>query len=420
MGWFGGFFGGGGGSAPGGPGGGPAQDRDSVEGLSGLTGYSYDAGEIGGTDKASYGGGSTTSVARGAPTRSQRPQMRPDNLRTDTAQSRIGGVNTAPASTPAQKNTFKQNLNNLVTPFDNVKYEKGVNVFGALPDDIRATPRSFTNEELANFTTKNTAKENFANFLTPFDGARYTAGNLIEEATGRSLTGGGTIANKGGKQDYIYGVADDFSNNATLARGNMSQQDYNQALGGFNARQSQLEQNITPFGSYLASFLPYAIPTVGTLVGGKIGENMLSSGIESRRDMMDRHQAALDRGAIPSMVSGNYTGYTDTDGSFVSYDDTSSRDTTDSRGVDPVVGGEYGALGVGMDGEPPAPDVSDPVVVIDTDQDSDDPDEIIYASPMYEEFQFSVLPGLLTQTPDMTQEDIDAAFRIYRDAENAL
>jgi hypothetical protein len=120
------------------------------------------------------------------------------------------------------------------------------------------------------------------------------------------------------------------------------------------------------------------------------------------------------------MVSGNYTGYTDTDGSFVSYDDTSSRDTTDSRGVDPVVGGEYGALGVGMDGEPPAPDVSDPVVVIDTDQDSDDPDEIIYASPMYEQFQFSVLPGLLTQTPDMTQEDIDAAFRIYRDAENAL
>ena len=139
-------FGGGGGSAPGGPGGGPAKDRDSAEGLSGLTGYSYDAGEIGGTDKASYGSGSTTSVARSAPTRSQRPQMRPANLRTNTAQSRTGGVNTAPASTPAQKNTFKQNLNNLVTPFDNVKYEKGVNVFGALPDDIRATPRSFTNE----------------------------------------------------------------------------------------------------------------------------------------------------------------------------------------------------------------------------------------------------------------------------------
>jgi hypothetical protein len=56
--------------------------------------------------------------------------------------------------------------------------------------------RFFSPEQLGALPTVNSGRENMANMFTPFDGAKYVNGQLIEEATGRSLTGGGFITNK--------------------------------------------------------------------------------------------------------------------------------------------------------------------------------------------------------------------------------
>ena len=266
--------------------------------------------------------------------------------------------------------------------------------------------------------------------FTPFDGAKYVGGNLVEEATGQSLTGGGFITNKMGANDYIYGVSDDFSNNAPLERGNMSNQDYAVALQKFKIRQSQLE-NIPPSDpAYFSSFIPgLTIP----LVGGYLGEKMLEGGINERRAMMDQHQAALNAGATPNMSEDGkvYLGYKGADGKDVFY--------IENKNQDPLTDSNFGALNIGNNR---TDDRSDPVVLppetgmgggetvpLATLTQPErmqsyepipmDPNTIVYASPMYEKFQFEVLPGILKQMPNMTQEDIDAAFILYRDRQKA-
>ena len=290
--------------------------------------------------------------------------------------------------------------------------------------------RFFSPEQLGALPTVNSGRENMANMFTPFDGAKYVGGNLIEEATGRSLTGGGFITNKMGAKDYIYGVSDDFSNNAPPDQGKMSNQDYAVALQKFKIRQSQLE-NIPPSDpAYFSSFIPgLTIP----LVGGYLGEKMLEGGINDRRAMMDQHQAALNAGATPNMSEDGkvYLGYKGADGKDVFY--------IENKKKDPLTDSSLGALNMvnnrnddrqaqavwppetGMGGGETVPlaTLTQPERMQSYEPIPMDPNTIVYASPMYEKFQFEVLPGILKQMPNMTQDDIDAAFILYRDRQNA-
>ena len=366
----------------------------------------------------------------------------------------VGSANTKSNDTGGSGNSFSETVANWFTPNDNMRYEDGILVdtskgegkytplprneagaFTNIPDKSGITVtnrnrdnRTFTPDQQAKFTQKNSAREELANMFTPFDGAKYVGGNLVEEATGQSLTGGGFITNKMGANDYIYGVSDDFSNNAPLERGNMSNQDYAVALQKFKIRQSQLE-NIPPSDpAYFSSFIPgLTIP----LVGGYLGKKMLEGGINDRRAMMDQHQAALNAGAKADMSDGVYRGYTGVDGAFVPY--------IENKNQDPLTDSNFGALNMGNN---LTDDRSDPVVLppetgmgggetvpLATLTQPErmqsyepipmDPNTIVYASPMYEKFQFEVLPGILKQMPNMTQEDIDAAFILYRDRQKA-
>ena len=208
---------------------------------------------------------------------------------------------------------------------------------GALPSSSQSN-RTFSTDQLGALPTVNSTRENFANLLTMGDGAKYVNGQLIEEATGKSLTGGGTIKNKAGFDDYIYGVSDDFSNNAEPEQGTMSNEDYALELQKFKIRQSQLEQIPPSDAAYFSSFIPGQIlPVIGEYVGSK----MLEGGINERRAMMDQHQAALDAGATPVMQDGVYAGY-ETDDGVVKYQE--------DRPVDPMTDSNIGALNMGNDG----------------------------------------------------------------------
>jgi hypothetical protein len=235
---------------------------------------------------------------------------------------------------------------------------------------------------------------------------------------------------KSGDKDYIYGVSDDFSNNAPPDQGKMSNQDYAAALQKFKIRQSQLE-NIPPSDpAYFSSFIPgLTIP----FVGGYLGEKMLEGGINERRAMMDQHQAALNAGATPNMSEDGkvYLGYKGADGKDVFY--------IENKKQDPLTDSSLGALNMVNDrnDDRPAPVVLPPETGTRGGGDTSrgggtglrenipiepipmDPNTIVYASPMYEKFQFEVLPGLLKQMPNMTQDDIDAAFILYRDRQKA-
>lgn len=204
---------------------------------------------------------------------------------------------------------------------------------GALPSSSQSN-RTFSTDQLGALPTVNSTRENFANLLTMGDGAKYVNGQLIEEATGKSLTGGGTIKNKAGFDDYIYGVSDDFSNNAAPEQGTMSNEDYALELQKFKIRQSQLEQIPPSDAAYFGSFIPGQVIPV---VGGYIGSKMLEGGINDRRAMMDEHQAALNAGAKAIMQDGVYMGY-ETDDGVVKYQE--------NRPVDPMTDTSIGALNI--------------------------------------------------------------------------
>ena len=164
---------------------------------------------------------------------------------------------------------------------------------GALPADTTPRPTSTAG-------VSNSARENFANLLTPFDGASYVNGQLVDDKTGASLTGGGYSS----IGDYIYGVSDDFSNNVLDTTG-MDQDEISVATA-----KQQMQEDIPPGDlAYFASFLP---GMVNPMFGGILGEKMLSGGIEDRRAIIDQQVAALERGATPQFdAQGNYVGYED-------------------------------------------------------------------------------------------------------------
>ena len=145
---------------------------------------------------------------------------------------------------------------------------------GALPSGNQYN-RTFSTDQLGALTQVNTPRENIANILTLGDGAKYVKGQLIEEATGRSLTGGGMIKNKAGLNDYIC-------------------------------------------------------------------SKMLEGGINQRRAMMDKHQAALDAGATPFYTDdGVYAGYDTDDGKKENYElGGNNTSTQQSMGGDSYYGGD--------------------------------------------------------------------------------
>ena len=222
-----------------------------------------------------------------------------------------GGSSSSNDDKPA-KNSFTESLANIFTPNDGASY-----VGGQLVDDntgasissggttstgnvISGSANSTSNDDnnsapaqvvkplgtLENITTSspatggtNTFTENLANILTPFDGATYEGGQLIDSNTGASLTGGGYATNSAGQKDYIYGVADDFSNNIVDIEG-LSARDAN-----YKQQQAANLESVPPsMGAYLGSYLPALIPGVGGAVGGYLSGQALQAGIDKRRE----------------------------------------------------------------------------------------------------------------------------------------
>jgi hypothetical protein len=162
---------------------------------------------------------------------------------------------------------------------------------GALPADTTPRPTSTAG-------VSNSARENFANLLTPFDGASYVNGQLVDDETGASLTGGGYSSTG----NYIYGVSDDSSNNVLDTTG-MSSDEISVATA-----QQQMQEDIPPGDlAYFASFLP---GMVSPMFGGYLGEQMLKGGIEDRKSIIEQQVAALEMGATPQFdAQGNYVGF---------------------------------------------------------------------------------------------------------------
>jgi hypothetical protein len=281
-----------------------------------------------------------------------------------------GSANTESNDQGGSGNSLSENLANFFTPGDSMRYEDGILVdtsggegnytpvpkneagaFVNIADSNRNDGRTFTQEQLDALDTENTTRESFANLLTPFDNAEYIGGNLvteIEPGVFQDLTGGGVIRNKAGALDRIYGVSDDFSNNAPIEQGNMSNQDYAIAL----ARQKMLEDKPPSDAAYFSSFIPGAIVPV---VGGYLGQQMVEPGVKARQAEIDRQVSALQEGGTPQYEDDNYTGYTTSSGSFVPFN-------TDKP--DPMVTDSYGALNIG----PPPDDNPSPEVVYQDQQ----------------------------------------------------
>jgi hypothetical protein len=301
---------GGGGSSGGGIGGSGGSSGGGYNSGNGRDGPAPDMGRGGG------GGGSSGSSGGG------RSSGSGSNNISVVSKSGRGSVNS---------NSFLENLANTFTPKDGASYVGGQlvdastlesispggktskgntisgfansmsndNTWGPSPSD-----RTFTQAQLGALTTRNTFRENLANIITPFDGAKYVGGNLIEQATGRSLTGGGFATNKMGDKNFIYGVSDNFSNNAPIEQGQMSNKDFADAL----ARENRL-QDIPPSDlAYFSSFIPgQYVPFVGGWLGGK----MLEGGINERRAAVDRNEdPMLDQkiGALGNFVASGERG----------------------------------------------------------------------------------------------------------------
>ena len=162
---------------------------------------------------------------------------------------------------------------------------------GALPADTTPRPTSTAG-------VSNSARENFANLLTPFDGASYVNGQLVDDKTGASLTGGGYSSTG----DYIYGVSDDSSNNVLDTTG------MNSSEVAVATAQQQMQEDIPPGDlAYFASFLP---GMVSPMFGGYLGEQMLKGGLEDRKSIIEQQVAALEMGATPQFdAQGNYVGF---------------------------------------------------------------------------------------------------------------
>tara|TARA_B110000285_G_scaffold145579_1_gene162539 strand:- start:327 stop:1583 length:1257 start_codon:yes stop_codon:yes gene_type:complete len=266
----------------------------------------------------------------------------------------FGGGGAAESSDSGSDNSISERIANIFTPNDGASYKNGQLVDDATGEAISAGGTTSTGNVISGSAnnrvndrgalpsasgpkpvttsgTKNTFRENFANVLTPLDGAKYVNGQLVDKKTGTSLTGGGYSS----AGDYIYGVSDDFGNNVIDTSG-MSEKE----KGIATSRESMLEDLPPGDAAYFASFLPNM---VSPLFGGIIGDKMLEAGIDERKSIIDQQVAALERGAKPKFDGqGKYIGYSDpyedemedTFGSGNIYTETTLGDSTYNYGLD--------------------------------------------------------------------------------------
>jgi len=293
----------------------------------------YDASLISGTyDTSGLSGSEKTDISNQAAsktfeyenpeefTRLQREAENPSGSR--------GALSNVQTTSGSVANSLTESFANIFTPFDGASYVNGQLVDDATGERISsggttstgnviagtantrsndritssertgALPATMETQPLSTDGIENSTRENLANILTPFDGASYVNGQLVDDATGASLTGGGYSS----KGDYIYGVSDDASNNVLDTTG-MSASEVANATAG-----QQMLDDIPPSDlAYFASFIPgMALP----VIGGFLGEKMLEGGIEERKSIIDQQVAALEMGATPQFDSqGNYVGF---------------------------------------------------------------------------------------------------------------
>ena len=221
---------------------------------------------------------------------------------------------------PATNSTMEE-LANLMTPNDGAVYANGQLIDEATGNVIAAGGLSSTGNTIygtANTASNdiadymgygsapvlNTGRETLANIITPGDNAMYVDGQLVNTLTGESLTGGGyTIDPVTGVKDYVYGVSDDFSNNAAVDTTGMTQAQATAAIANQKMRQDIPPSDLAYFGSFLGN-------SVIPIFGGMIAEKMLMGGIENRQSIIDEHTAALEAGATPQYnEAGEYVGF---------------------------------------------------------------------------------------------------------------
>ena len=221
---------------------------------------------------------------------------------------------------PATNSTMEE-LANLMTPNDGAVYANGQlideatgNVIAAgglssTGNTIRGTANTASND-MADYMgygsapVVNTSRETLANIITPGDNAMYVDGQLVNTLTGESLTGGGyTIDPVTGEKDYVYGVSDDFSNNAAVDTTGMTQVEKTAAIANQQMLQDIPPNDLAYFGSFFGG-------SVVPIFGGMIAEKMLMGGIEDRQAIVDQQTAALEAGATPQYnEAGEYVGF---------------------------------------------------------------------------------------------------------------
>ncbi len=159
----------------------------------------------------------------------------------------------------------------------------------------------------------------------------------------QDLTGGGFTINDAGYKDRIYGVADDFSNNAPMVQGNMSNQEFATAL----ARQRLLRTKPPSQGAYFGSF---ALDALSPIPG--LGGMAINPGIDRRQESIDAQLDAIQAGSIPEYdEENNYIGYRNKEG------DALIRYNPNPKAPKPASQASYGSLNVGSEpnDESPAP-----------------------------------------------------------------
>ena len=218
-------------------------------------------------------------------------------------------------------NSTMEELANLLTPDDGAVYANGQLVDQFTGEVIEAGELSSTGDKIygtANTASNdmadymgygsapvvNTSRETLANIITPGDNAMYVDGQLVNTLTGESLTGGGyTIDPVTGVKDYVYGVSDDFSNNAAVDTTGMTQMQATAAIANQKMRQDIPPSDLAYFGSFFGN-------SVVPILGGILAEKMLMGGVEDRQAIVDQQTAALEAGATPQYnEAGEYVGF---------------------------------------------------------------------------------------------------------------
>ena len=318
-----------------------------IPGPDGIPVYGWWSDTVSAVKNAFSGGGSS------APTTSLRPMARPKNLVTNYATTAVPDTNknkvsayvppvvqpvvAKPVVTPTIKttpqpikdsinvvptaNSTKEDLANLLTPGDGASYVSGQLIDDATGAPIRAGGMTSTGNKIygtANTSDNdiknylgygskpvlNTSRETLANIITPNDRAAYINGQLVNTLTGASLEGGGyTYDAEGENPDYVYGVSDDFSNNAAVDTTNMTTAQANAAVANQQMRRDIPPSQLAYFGSFLGGL---AVP----MVGGFFATKLLDKSIAERQAIVDQETAALEAGATPRYnAAGEYVGH---------------------------------------------------------------------------------------------------------------